>query len=230
MAMAPVALSSAEYVRHIRLAKAAGSIVILDNGTPYLGQSVPDAELNEAITLVGPDVVILPDVLNDSQATAARLRSFLDTYAAHLDVAFMGVIQGRTREEYSYIYREYMNDPCISHIGIPFMGASIDGLYFERARFLSALHDADLVYNTRSHHLLGLSHSGNIELRALSHFPFIRSCDTSAAYVHASLGLLLTSTAPYPKSAACIDFDAPFDQSVANLLLRNARCLDSCAS
>jgi len=82
---------------------------------------------------------------------------------------------------------------------------------------------------SRSHHLLGLSHSGNIELQRLKRFHVIASCDTSAAYKNAVAGHRLRMAVPYQKPEMRMDFDAALDNAIAQLTVQNAACLDRCA-
>lgn len=230
MAMAPIACRSARYAELFRTAKAAGAYVILDNGTPYLGQSVPDDQLAAAAELVRPDVVVLPDVLNDRHATEARIDSFLTHWSRSVRTLYMGVVQGRTFSDYLESYRSVAGDSRISQIGVPFMktrqrrGAPA----FQRERLLESLASRELAVQTKPHHLLGLSHSGHIELRRLRRFPFVTSCDTSAAYKMAMLGRRIEPSGEYAKPRVAIDFDSPFALGTAVLTVQNAICIDAC--
>lgn len=229
MAMAPVAIASREYVRLIRAARAVGSTLVLDNGTPYLGESIPDKDLAAAMTLLDPDIVVLPDVFRDRAATEARIQSFLRTYDEDRNVEFMGVTQGATRSEYIESYLQLSNDQRISHIGVPYMDVCVErGPGFERERFLRALIELGIVQSAKPHHLLGLGHAGNIELQRLRTLSFVCSCDTSTAYVHARLGKLLNAVDPYRKPQLPMDFDARVDFQILELLFQNVRCIDQC--
>lgn len=231
MAMAPMVHQSSQYARWFKSAKERGAHVVLDNGTPYLGQSVPDDELVAAAELLRPDVVILPDVLYDGEATGDRIDSFLSRYCRSLCTSFMGVVQGTCVTDYVEAYCRVACDSQILHVGLPFMnvGHQPDGLVFEREGLVAELVNKKLIRPSKPHHLLGLSHSGHIELQRLNKYPFITSCDTSAAYKSAALTRRVYPEVAYAKPEVPMDFSADFDLDTAELTVTNATCIDYCA-
>lgn len=232
MAMAPLVLSSSEYLAQMCHVRRECSFLLLDNGTPYVGHAIPDKEIVVAARLLNPDVVVLPDVLHDPVATRSRTSTFLDRYAHSLRTEFMGVIQGETVADYIESYVHLVSDSRVSQIGVPFMSVTSrpSGVVFERKHFFDELRVGGHLDTSRSHHLLGLSDSGHIELNVLSDCPIIACCDTSAAYKMAVAGNALPDLAQeYRKPNIAMDFDAPFDPHTAALLVDNAACLERCA-
>lgn len=82
--------------------------------------------------------------------------------------------------------------------------------------------------STKPHHLLGLGDSGNLELSRLAKYDFIRSCDSSAAYVNARSGSII-SPSGYKKDKEKVDFSAKFNETTYKLMLENIKLLDKAA-
>lgn len=74
--------------------------IIMDNGVIELGHSVSAPALAEAVKVVGANVVVLPDTIDDAKMTMKQVRYALAAYRMFdQKTDTMGVVQGTTFEE-----------------------------------------------------------------------------------------------------------------------------------
>ncbi len=135
-------------------------VKILDNSVIELGTSVDVQKIKQAAHIIKADVIILPDVLLDGQATANNCAKALDVWTKEIttpeymfgfDWTFMYVPQGKTLEEWVRSAEVLSNDDRVGWWGIPrlfrqHIGSRID-----------AVEIAKVLNKHRKIHLLGFS-------------------------------------------------------------------------
>lgn len=85
-----------DYISFYRKRREEGDHLILDNGAHEQGSSVSWRQLEIGIINYHPQVVVLPDTLNDSYQTARDALLFLDKYSSRYpEVEWMYVPQGK---------------------------------------------------------------------------------------------------------------------------------------
>ncbi len=234
--MAHLILDSKEYLALIREIKSRGIYIVLDNSTPYLGKSVSHSNLLECIKLVNPDEVILPDVINDYKETIKLTEEFIKILPDKGNIKFMAVPQGKTLKEYIKCYKSFSQNPLVDSIGLSF---SVSDLFSNRLpnkdityreNLINLLVDKNILNYSIPHHLLGLADSGNVELKRLSKYSFIKRSDSNAGYKTANSNILLVNNKHYSKPNEPIDFFAKFDKEIYNTMKKNILVLNQSAN
>ena len=80
MAMAHLVLQNEDYAAWVKSLRGQGVNVVLDNSAPYLGRSIDDELLSQAMLMVEPNELVLPDEINCFESTRKRTLSFLDQF------------------------------------------------------------------------------------------------------------------------------------------------------
>jgi hypothetical protein len=144
---------------------------MLDNGAFELGRAIDAKEYDSLIQDIRPTVVVLPDIVNDMQATETAVLQFLSTASETLPYELMGVLQGKTVEEYMRMLDFYAQFSDISYIGIPYH-------LFYRPKFIRDNKvDEFCDKNNLSIHILGLPNP--FEAVDLSKIPCVETLDSS---------------------------------------------------
>lgn len=203
---------------------------ILDNSAFELGEAIADSDIISAAELISPDEIVLPDVLLDPQKTRQRIDGFVKRYKEQLKgKTLMAVPHGSTIEEYLNSYKDIASLPFVSTIGI--------GAIYNHRFANDEVHGREVLFDqldkrsmlsNKPHHLLGLGDNGNIELARLSRLEVIRSCDSSAAYVQARNGTIISAEG-YKKDRTKVDFNDLFRDDVFDLQLQNMDILEKSA-
>lgn len=94
-----------------------GDHIILDNGAHENGSAADWDVLSEAIEWYKPQVVVLPDTLNDPQTTASESLRFLDYCGSfHSDVEWMYVVQAKNGYIGETRLRSVLLDTRVGHL------------------------------------------------------------------------------------------------------------------
>ena len=158
--------------------------VILDNGAYELGEA--DKEFEAAIEMLHPDEIVLPDKRFDSETTYMLTRNFLNKNFKPW-YRYIGVVQGRTWEEWWTSYKYCLNDCRIDVIGItdvPIVRHPLCEIYrkadevFSRLVAMEKLDRKGLL--KKPIHILGSIDP--IELRFLSAYSIIERTDSKIAF------------------------------------------------
>lgn len=167
---------------------------ILDNSLIELGGAVDMERLLRAAQIIDADEIILPDVFRDGQATVEAVKESLQYLYSqwpnrNWPFQLMAVAQGRDEQDWYECYRQFLDMPDISVIGVPKVLAKMHPQ--GRPHFVNEL--CNLF--AKPHHLLGVWYSLSelAEYRDLRH---IRSCDTVILGYMAKYGMLATGTRP----------------------------------
>ena len=189
-----------EYYQLFKDAVAQGREVILDNGVFELGTAWEASEFVQWIRRLQPTWYIVPDVLEDGEATIAKFFDFIEAYP-ELPGKRIGVAQGKDYDDMVKCYRAI--EPYCDMVAISF-----DFSWFQdkectsspytqamvgRRQLLSALVSDGVINEEKPHHLLGCMLPQ--EVRFYTHpmlaltFGWIYSIDTSNPVVHGLKGI-----------------------------------------
>lgn len=159
---------------------------ILDNGAFENGVSMPVHMYDNIVRIIKPDVVVLPDVVNDARATMYATQEFLDQTQTNVP-CYMGVLQGTSIEDYMLCLLYYINMQRkinIRVIGIPYH-------IFYRPTLLRKYDIHDICKDADMQiHILGLPNP--FELLSLRNFEKVSSVDSSLPVSAAWHGLELS--------------------------------------
>lgn len=192
-----------EYFNFFKRSLAAGREVLLDNSIFELGESFDPAKYIKYITELNPTFYIVPDVLENAQATMSSWNKFFLNYGEDLKGrTTIGVVQGDSYQDLVECYK-FMSDNA-DYIAISFdynwyekvsysnregrLG-KLDRWAAGRQHLISRLVDDGVWNNRKPHHLLGAAVAR--EFRAyvpVAQELGIRSIDTSNPVVAGLLG------------------------------------------
>lgn len=194
-----------DYYHLFRNAVLQGRTVILDNGVFELGTAWDAEHFADWVRKLQPTYYIVPDVLEDADATIKSFFNFMDKYASGLPGKIIGVVQGKNFDDYVRCYKAIA--PYCDRIGISFdcswykEGIKSDNPWVQQAggrlRMLIRMDEMDVINHYKQHHLLGVSLPQEMEHYRLFQesggFNWITSVDTSNPVVHGLKGIAYTS-------------------------------------
>ena len=192
-----------EYYNFFKCSLAAGREVLLDNSIFELGESFDPKKYIKYITELNPTFYIVPDVLENAQATMSSWNKFFLNFKVDLeDRTSIGVVQGNTYQELVECYK-FMADNAdyiaisfdyswynkIAYSKRPGRLGHLDRWCAGRPHLIQRLVDDGIWDNTKPHHLLGASLAREFK----TYIPVaselnIRSLDTSNPVVAGLLG------------------------------------------
>ena len=200
------ALKNKKYQEAYREKSLKGDFIIMDNGAFEYGDAAPLDDVIKAVELVHANEMVLPDKYLDGEITVKRVVNALNELEkkSYRPVSLMAVPQGKTEREYMKCFAELFSIDEIDTIGFSY-GAI--GKAFEKdlrlpqmllrptvISYINQLH-FDLRSSNKKFHCLGIGgHPMEIEL--LKKFEFIRSVDSSKAFVCAVDGIDIKETLP----------------------------------
>lgn len=188
-----------EYYSFFKASLTLGREVILDNSIFELGAAFESSKFAEYVSELKPTYYIVPDVLEDSNATMESYAKFVKDYS-ELPGLKIGVVQGKTYDElvecykfmesnsdyiaisFDYSYYQYVGRSNSKDSNQAKLERMCDG----RRKFIDML-IADNIWNKQKpHHLLGASLAQ--EFSHYKNIPSIRSVDTSNPVVAGIVG------------------------------------------
>jgi len=197
------------------LPSTASRFSILDNGAFEEGKAIDSAKYRDLIQQLNPNVIVLPDVVNDKQATIDAVNKFLDEFGDILkSFSWMGVLQGETYKDYMECYEFYSPFEDVHLIGIPYHR-------FYRPKLINDLklnelgEDAGLYF-----HALGLPNP--FELRELRKFSAMHSVDTS---LPVTSGKCLMNFEDFNWQKTKLDMNDVFDDNQLEIIKKNINFL-----
>lgn len=193
-----------EYFQLFKDAVAAGREVILDNGVFELGEAWDADQFAGWVDKLQPTWYIVPDVLEDGEATVARFMEFISKYRG-LPGKIIGVAQGKDYNDYVKCYKAI--EPYCDKIGMSFdcswyrEGVKSDNPWVQltcgRVRNLIRMDDDHIINRYKPHHLLGVALPQEMACYQLFQkedtFRWIDSVDTSNPVVHGLKGIAYSS-------------------------------------
>jgi hypothetical protein len=197
-----------EYLQLAINASAAGREVICDNSVFELGTAFDSDRFAYWVELTKPTYYIIPDVLEDADATINSFNSFVAKYP-NLPGKTIGVAQGKTYEDFVRCY-QYLASK-VDKVAISFdysffeewnKGLELPTKYHSwmlgRRQLLARMVSDGIVDTSKPHHLLGTGLPQEID--GYAKYNWIDSIDTSNPVVHAIEGINYTETGLDTKS------------------------------
>jgi hypothetical protein len=170
--------------------------IIMDNGL-FEGVTHTTEDLFDKINLIRPNIFIVPDEWNDSNATLRNAKSWMINYKPNLPegVELMAVCQGKDMSELLTTY-QILVDIGYKHIAFNHSSAAYTNEYpdysklhaqmYGRINLIKRLIEHETVIKSNYHHLLGCSLPQ--EMMAYSRIDWIKSVDTSNPIIVGSKG------------------------------------------
>lgn len=186
--------------------------VILDNGVFELGEAFDSDVFAGWVDKLQPTWYIVPDVLEDGEATIDRFMDFISHYRG-LPGKIIGVAQGKDYDDYVKCYKAI--EPYCDKIGMSFdcswyrEGAWSDNPWMQlvvgRVRTLLRMEDGSIINRRKPHHLLGVSLPQEMShyklFKQISSCEWVDSVDTSNPVVHGLKGIAYGSDGLYDKES-----------------------------
>lgn len=234
MVLAHQVVEDSKYYNFFRKRREEGAFIILDNSAFEFGNAIDDKFLLKAISLISPSEFILPDVLFEKDKTIKRVKTFLKRISDE-KINLMAVPQGKDMNEWIECYLSLITIPQIKSIGIGAIYVNNDNFKLDsnlqsgREIIFNQLEKREILDKTKNYHLLGLSDSGHLEIDSLKKYPYIRSVDSSAAFIHGKDGYSFNLTEQYKKSKKRINFRQKYSSENLDIIKHNIKTLDDIA-
>lgn len=187
-----------EYLEKFVEAKKKGREVLLDNSIFELGEAFNGDIFAEWVDYLKPDWYIVPDVLDNADATIDSFDRFIATYP-ELPGKVIAVAQGSTYSDLVRCYRYLAFHPRVEKVAIsfnhPFYQETEPGankyvkMMNGRQNTLYKMVSRDIINTNKPHHLLGCGLPQ--EFRGYKHpaYNWIDSLDTSNPVIHGMKGI-----------------------------------------
>ena len=186
-----------QYKLYFQKARKDNRFIIMDNSL-FEGYTHTTEDLLSKIELIQPDIFIVPDEWNDSNATLRNAKHWMINYKNRVpeNTQFMAVCQGKTLGELVITYQTLV-DLGYKHIAFNHSSIAYTEFYpnhkplyaqmLGRIELIRMLVEKDIVRKGLYHHLLGCSLPQ--EMMAYSDFKWIKSVDTSNPIIVGSEGV-----------------------------------------
>lgn len=189
--LAQVAQKSESYLNYFKN-RSKSRYLILDNGAFELGEAVDPDLLLYLLKELHPNEVVLPDVLYDTRETQVNHFLFYrKIFNEHIDVTCMGVVQGKTWEEWVGSFDWMMDKEWIDVIGIgqfvPYTRAKFirekgkDDKIFDR---VNALYYLGYIQRKIHKPIHALGCLDPVEIKYLASMMWVRSQDSKVPFIH----------------------------------------------
>lgn len=184
-----------EYYNTFVKAKKDGREVLLDNSIFELGTAFESDTYADWIVKLKPDWYIVPDVLDNANATIDSFDSFMLTYP-DLPGKVIGVAQGSTYDELVACYRYMAYDSRVDKVAMSFnhpffQDLSSGNKYYKmmrgRQKVIADMLRDDIINQDKPHHLLGCGLPQ--EFTEYQNHKWIDSMDTSNPVIHGMKGI-----------------------------------------
>lgn len=186
--------------------------VILDNGVFELGEAFDSDVFASWVEKLQPTWYIVPDVLEDGEATVTRFMEFISKYRG-LPGKIIGVAQGKNYDDYVRCYKAI--EPYCDKVGMSFdcswyrEGIKTSNPWQQlaggRVRNLIRMDDEHIINRRKPHHLLGVALPQEMKHYQLFQqsgtFKWIDSVDTSNPVVHGLKGIAYSTDGLYDKES-----------------------------
>lgn len=188
-----------EYLKKAKAAVAAGRHTLLDNSNFELGEAFDGFQFQKWINELNPSEYVIPDVFNDAYQTLQKLDDWITFYQEGIEnknTKAIGVVQGRSYDEFSWCYRKM--EPRVDKIAISFgydfltkeNGDVVSGMK-ARQNLVKSLLDDGIINKDKPHHLLGTYLPQ--EFKFYKGMDWIETIDTSNPVVTGYSGMRYTS-------------------------------------
>ena len=199
----------------------AGDYIILDNSAYELGHSYPAERLFELGLEIGCKEIMAPEAFGDSKQTQDLVMDFVfkrDKYLSPTSgIGIFATICGATRYDFLQCYANLIQSSAITCVGLSYRVEAFHSSAIKhpsrtmtralnRIAMTKSLEEYGMVNRTKAHHLLGCNDPTELYHQSYMH-PWIRSCDTSTAFVHGAAGIEFLPTKGLPgERVGNIDF------------------------
>jgi len=174
--------------------------VLLDNSIFELGKAFDPEKFYDSIISLQPNMFIVPDVLEDSQATMVSFKGFRENIKSiknEFTTRSIGAVQGKTWQDLKTCYKFLSYEADMIAISFDFSYYHIIGegktplerFCSGRQRFITDLINNGVWDWNKPHHLLGCSLAKEFRYYIDNNIHNIVSCDTSNPIVAAIHGL-----------------------------------------
>ncbi len=188
---------SPEYVEYFEESlKMKNHFVILDNSIFELGHAFDHDKFKFWIEKINPTQYIIPDVLEDAEATTDNAADWVRSYK-NSNCETIGVVQGKTYREIRDCYEAL--DKIVDKIAISFdysyylkigEGKTKWHQYMDgRSKLISKLYDDGVINDRRGHHCLGAALPQEGLFYRYKGWKWIDSMDTSSPVLHGIKGV-----------------------------------------
>lgn len=170
-----------------------GRRILLDTSIFELGEAFDLEKYAGWIRRLWPAEYILPDVLEDYQATIENSKNFIEKYP-DLPGTKIGVVQGKNYDEILKCYQALDRELNIDKIAFSFDYSYYKELFphpnkwvsfmMGRVQVINMLMSSGVLNKNKPHHLLGCSNPLEFSFYKHPQFNFIKSIDTSSPIVH----------------------------------------------
>lgn len=215
-----------------------GDFVLLDTSVFELGESVAGEDLIKYALELGASEMVAPEVIGDALKSMERLSNFLRLCKEKkVGIPVLAVTQGNSFTELKDYFFKLNSLEGVSSLGIPF-DIEYENLYpciksltlrrvLNRWYFVATVNllARELNVTIKPTHLMGLS--DGVELQLYRDIPWIRSNDSSSAFVHGSAGILYNDRGlPCEKISTKLDFNSKLKtQTQYDSVMHNIRKL-----
>lgn len=184
-----------EYYNTFVKAKKDGREVLLDNSIFELGTAFESDTYADWVVKLKPDWYIVPDVLDNANATIDSFDSFMLTYP-DLPGKVIGVAQGSTYDELVACYRYMAYDSRVDKVAMSFNHPFFQDLsggnkYYKmmrgRQKVIADMLRDGIINQDKPHHLLGCGLPQ--EFTEYQNHKWIDSMDTSNPVIHGMKGI-----------------------------------------
>lgn len=184
-----------DYFNLFKNAVAKGREVILDNSVFELETAFDPEKFVFWINELNPTYYIVPDVLEDADATIKNMREWMQIWKPRVKTGskIIGVVQGKTYEDTVRCYR-FMDEIGVDKIAISFdyswfqqsfpHSNRLVSLAMGRVKLLGDMVRGGIINSKKPHHLLGCAIPGEGIFYNRPEYEFIDSMDTSNPVVH----------------------------------------------
>lgn len=177
--------------------------VIMDNSVIELGVACDAETLMKAAAVVNATCVVMPDVLEEGEATVDRSKAFLKQWLAipkvlRGDTQLMFVPQGSTLRDFEQCLHQAISGfgAYIDWIGIP---RNVTGRIIQSRQYITGLvwgKAYSMMSNMPKIHLLGFSSDINDDIATAQHWaPYIEGIDSAVPLRLGSQGICLKDRA-----------------------------------
>lgn len=168
-------INDEDYKQFYYQRRVAGDFLILDNGAHEKGEAVEWRQLESAIAYYKPQVVVLPDILNDGRRTLSSSLRFLDRNVDRWECQWMFVPQG---ESWHYDFLSILEDSRVGHL-VSWIGVN---RYLSINQDLNRVQVAKMIKGNHPHlhlHALGMVKGDVREFKEVRDSQLFESLDTS---------------------------------------------------
>jgi len=188
-----------EYFNQFKKAALKGREIILDNSIFELEEAFNPDKFLHWVNELRPTWYIVPDVLEDSNATINKMIDWNNKYKSTATGKAIGVVQGKTYNEIVECYK-YMDKSA----NVDMIAISFDYSYYSksvphankyvswmlgRVKLLGDLLKDGIINKDKKHHLLGCGLPQEFSFYKHSDYDWLYSLDTSNPVVHGIKGI-----------------------------------------